>query len=148
MWENTTEYCYMIHSWKHAVDEEIWMEPHEGRMLNEDQASLLDLHEELVSEFIAAAPRFMRDESGNYTSFSRFWSEYWSKRIKEELKRLDDDQLTDAERRGAEGVGVQWCERPPEKAEVENPYRFKTPEYYLFELDQICPEYREYDFRD
>lgn len=44
---------------------------------------------------------------------------YWQVRMREELEKLEGNELTDAERRGAEEIGVQWI-YPQEKADEGN----------------------------
>ncbi|KAI1370427.1 hypothetical protein F4677DRAFT_438493 [Hypoxylon crocopeplum] len=121
-------------------DEEEWVERDDVDIINEEQASLLELHEELVAEFEKEALKFIKHDSNGRSLFPDFWLSYWIVRIKEVLEELDCHELTDAERRGAESIGVRWCE-PVEKE--KNPYDSETLEYYLCELDLVCPEYKE-----
>ncbi|RYP68436.1 hypothetical protein DL771_006700 [Monosporascus sp. 5C6A] len=109
-------------------------------IINEEQAPLLELHEKLVAEFGKKALIFIEDGSDGRPLFPQFWASYWIVRIKEELEKLDGHELTDAEKRGAEEIGVRWCE-PAEKE--KHPYEWSTLEYYFYELDLLCPEYKE-----
>lgn len=110
----------------------------------ENQGFLLDLHEDLVAEFIQEAGGYLGDESKNGRSFPQFWRSYWSDRIAEELEKLNGEELAVAERRDAEEIGVVW-HGPTESDECEdvNPYHWLEMEHYFFELDLICPEYNE-----
>lgn len=125
-----------------ARDMERWVESDDVGIINEEQASLLELHEELVAEFENKALLFIKDEPDGRPHFPEFWSSHWIVRIKEVLEKLDGQELTDAERRGAEEIRVQWCE-PVEKKVEKNPYAWHTLEHYFYELDLICPEYKE-----
>ncbi|RYP19451.1 hypothetical protein DL765_003352 [Monosporascus sp. GIB2] len=116
--------------------EEQWVERDDVDIINEEQAPLLELHEELVVEFGKKALMFIKNGPDGRPLFPDFWSSYWIVRIKEVLEKLDGQELTDAERRGAEEIGVQWCD-PVEKKEEENPYGRMTLEYYFYELDLI-----------
>ncbi|KAK8118245.1 uncharacterized protein PG998_006526 [Apiospora kogelbergensis] len=119
-------------------DEPTWMTKEDVHIINDEQASLLELHENLVAEFIEAATPYLASNSEGGTLLPQFLEEYWEVRVQEELECLNGNQLTDAERQGAEEVGVRWCE------EMEgNPYGVRQLEHWLFELDLICPEYRE-----
>ncbi|KAI2602715.1 hypothetical protein GGR54DRAFT_653579 [Hypoxylon sp. NC1633] len=121
-----------------------WVERDDRDLINEEQAPLLELHEELVAEFEEEALEFIEDESDDCPGFPEFWKSYWIERMMEVLEELDGDDLTDEERRGAEEIGVAWCEPVPVEEEVnQNPYDDKTLEFYFYELDLICPEYKE-----
>lgn len=61
--------------------------------------------------------------------------------MEEELEKLEGNELTDAERRGAEEIGVRWA--VSQEAEKGNPYSEEDPEHWFYELDKICPEYVE-----
>ncbi|KAK8077076.1 hypothetical protein PG996_003246 [Apiospora saccharicola] len=116
-----------------------WFEADDVASINEDQAPLLELLEELVAEFTRMAEGYQ--ERG---CFKSFWATAWVVRIKRELVKLDGCNLSDAERQGAEEIGVMWCEPPNVKeTEAANPYDLGSTEWCFFELDLICPEYRE-----
>ncbi|KAK0368494.1 hypothetical protein CLIM01_14151 [Colletotrichum limetticola] len=110
----------------------------------ENQGFLLDLHEDLVAEFIQEAGGYLGEEPKNGRSFPQFWRSYWTDRIAEELEKLDGEELNIAERREAEEIGVVW-HGPTESDDCEdgNPYDCEFFEHYFFELDRICPEYNE-----
>ncbi|KAK4147439.1 uncharacterized protein C8A04DRAFT_8919, partial [Dichotomopilus funicola] len=62
----------------------------------------------------------------------------WSERVKEALTRLDDDKLSEEERKGAEDIGVVWGAPPPRK-----PYRGTPPPPYLDALRQAVIKHME-----
>ncbi|OTB04764.1 hypothetical protein M426DRAFT_151662 [Hypoxylon sp. CI-4A] len=109
--------------------------------INEEQASLLEFHEELVVEFEKEALKFINYEHDGCQSFPDFWMTCWIARVKEVLDKLDGDKLTDEERKGAEDIGVRWCEPVLEKQ--KRPYNIRSLEYYMHELDLIFPEYNQ-----
>lgn len=119
-------------------DETKWMTKEDVHIVNDEQGPLLELHEKLVAEFIEAATPYLASNSEGGTLLPQFLEEYWKVRLREELEKLNENQLTDAERQGAEEVGVRWYEE-----EIGNPYGVNQLEYWFFELDLICPEYRE-----
>lgn len=92
-----------------------------------------------MTEFMELAKTYLDSQS-----FENFWEEVWIGRIKEEVDKLDGCNLTDAERRNAKNIGVRWCEPPSvNKTKDKNPYARRPMEWYFFELDLICPNYRE-----
>ena len=102
--------------------------------INDEQAHLLELHETLVTELTEVAREYLETET-----FSDFWRSIWMGRIEEVLEKLDGCNLSDAEIRGAEEIGVRWCSPPPiEEVDGRNPYAGGSIEWYFFELDQIC----------
>ncbi|KAH9232738.1 hypothetical protein K456DRAFT_54349, partial [Colletotrichum gloeosporioides 23] len=80
----------------------------------------------------------MTEEACDTSRFANFWDSFWLHRIEEELQTLEEYEMSDADRRAAEEVGVQWCE-PPD-IEVENPFDIETTEYWLHELDMVCTQ--------
>ncbi|KAK7936640.1 uncharacterized protein PG986_015078 [Apiospora aurea] len=105
-------------------------------IVNEEQAPLIELHETLVTELTEMALTYLESES-----FPEFWGEIWLGRVEKALDKLNGCNLSDAERRGAENIGVRWCEPPTTKeTKTRNPYKWNTPEWYFFELDLICPD--------
>ncbi|KAK8009349.1 hypothetical protein PG991_011900 [Apiospora marii] len=116
-----------------------WLEADEVTNINDEQALLLELLEALIVEFTEKAGEYLERRR-----FQDFWTETWIRRINEELVRLDGCNLSNAERRGAEEIGVRWCEPPSVKETKDrNPYERKTLKWFFYELDSICPEYRE-----
>ncbi|KAK8061164.1 hypothetical protein PG997_015385 [Apiospora hydei] len=113
-----------------------WVDPDDVAIVNVEQASLLKLHEALVAEFTEMAHEYLKADS-----FPKFWGKSWLGRIQGELYKLNGCNLRDAERRGAEDIGVRWCEPPiTEETKARNPYSRWSPEWYFFELDLICPD--------
>lgn len=110
---------------------------------NGNQASLLEMLGELAAEFEEKAREIIKQGTDTSTEFSRFWSSYWIMRIREVLETLNNDELTDEERRGAEDIGVRWCEPPATKEQRRPDYHRGSLEYYFDRLDRICPEYNE-----
>ncbi|KAK6854980.1 hypothetical protein PG995_008512 [Apiospora arundinis] len=111
----------------------LWVKSDEAAIINEDQALLLELHEKLVAEFTEIAHEYVKRKS-----FPDFWGKVWIRRMEEELDELDGCSLSDAERRGAEEIGVRWCEPPAAKeTQDENPYKWESMEWFYFELDRL-----------
>lgn len=125
-----------------ARDRNPWLEPEEIGIINQDQSSLLKLHGQLVEELTEAALRFVKPDSANRSLFPDFWGQCWIPRVDEELGKLSGSSLTDAEIRGAEEIGVRWCE-PAAEAVEKNPYDKSSLEHWFYELDLLCPEYKE-----
>lgn len=119
-----------------------WVERDDVDIVIEEQAALLKVLEVLVKEFEEKALEFVKANSSENCPFSQFWVLCWKVRIEEELEKLEGKELTDEERRGAEEIGVRW-QVSQQEAEKGNPYNRKDPEYWFYELDQICPEYVE-----
>ncbi|KAK8041063.1 hypothetical protein PG994_014070 [Apiospora phragmitis] len=55
--------CKLRDSIWYTIPEVIWCEREGAIIVNEEQSSLIKLHEELVSEFMTVAPRFLKDET-------------------------------------------------------------------------------------
>lgn len=109
-----------------------WLESNDVVIINQEQHYLLNVHGQLVEELTEAALRFIKSDSEDRSPFLDFWSQCWSPRMKEELDKLSGSSLTDAEIRGAEEIGVRWCE-PAEEAvkKKENPYDEESLEYWF-----------------
>ncbi|KAK8140110.1 hypothetical protein PG984_000176 [Apiospora sp. TS-2023a] len=119
-----------------------WLESDETALINQEQTSLLGSHGQLVDELVKAALKFIKIDSEDRSLFPDFWSQCWIPRMHEELEKLSGSSLTDAEIRGAEEIGVRWCE-PAEEAVKKNPYGQHSLEHWFYELDLICPEYKK-----
>ncbi|KAK1719637.1 hypothetical protein BDP67DRAFT_485774 [Colletotrichum lupini] len=136
--------CCSTHS---VVDEgATWVDIDDTEVI-EEQGLLLELHEELVVEFTREAREYLGDGPNGRILSTQFWRSYWTDRMTEELKKLNGGDLTAAERRDAEEIGVIWDE-PTEgdegdKCKGGNQYDRGDVEHYWFELDLICPEYNE-----
>ncbi|KAL1854333.1 hypothetical protein Daus18300_011519 [Diaporthe australafricana] len=98
--------------------------------------------EDLVTEFEEEAVKYIQIYADGSSFFPKFWNLFWQIRMEEELGKLEGNELTDAERRDAEEIGVQWSSSQ-QKEEEENPYRDTDLKYWFYELDKICPEYAE-----
>ncbi|KAI0167497.1 hypothetical protein BJ166DRAFT_235465 [Pestalotiopsis sp. NC0098] len=70
----------------------------------DEEAHLIGRLEELQAEFEAAFDALGKD-------FSTFLTTEWAPRVENALRRLDEDQLSEAERTGAEALGVKWQAR-------------------------------------
>lgn len=124
--------------------EDEWVDRDDVEDVNEEQAPLLELLENLVEEFEEKAVGFMKADSSGHSLFPQFWTLCWRLRIEEELEKLEGKELTDAERHGAEEIGVRWTVSQQEAVQGEkNPYDLDDPSYWYYELDKICPEYAE-----
>lgn len=119
-----------------------WVERDDVGMVNEEQAFLLGVLEALVKEFEEKALEFMKLDSTGNSPFPQFWVLCWKTRMEEELEKLEGKDLTDAERRGAEEIGVRW-QASQQESEKGNLFSIQDPEYWFYELDRICPEYVE-----
>ncbi|KAK8035749.1 hypothetical protein PG991_001822 [Apiospora marii] len=119
-----------------------WLESKDIVIINQEQSCLLHLHGQLVEELTEAAVGFIKTDPEDRSLFPDFWGQCWIPRIEEELDKLSGSSLTDAEIRGAEGIGVRWCEQAREVAK-KNPYDKESLEHWFYELDLLCPEYKE-----
>ncbi|KAK1500434.1 hypothetical protein CABS01_10158, partial [Colletotrichum abscissum] len=120
-----------------------WTEMDNAEII-EDQGFLLDLHEKLVAEFSREAGRYLGNGPNNEGSFPQFLRSYWTDRITEELEKLNGEDLTHEERRGAEEIGVVWHGPTKSKeSKKRNPYPNRYLEHCFSQLDRICPEYNE-----
>lgn len=135
--------CCDVRSCIHGTQQ--WATRDDVHIVNEEQASLLDLHAELVHEFEEEAARIIEESSEDRSILVDFWDSYWLVRMKEELEKLDGSELTESERRAAEEIGVQWCEPTDDEEEIVegNPFSSLTMAHWYYELDSICPEYKE-----
>ena len=120
-----------------------WTENDDVDITNEEQALLLELHRKLVEEFTETALEFIVSGPDGRPLFPDFWKSHWVLRMEEVLSELDGQELTDEERRGAEEIGVRWYGPAETKEEHGNPYDWMSLEYDFYELDLICPEYKE-----
>lgn len=84
-----------------------WLRKEDRDIINEEQAPLLELHKELVEELTETARAFIKPGPDGRPLFPDFWTSCWAERMKDVLTKLGQD-LTDAERRGAEEIGVRW----------------------------------------
>ncbi|KAK8083886.1 hypothetical protein PG996_002667 [Apiospora saccharicola] len=125
-----------------AQDRDPWLERDDIVVVNQEQHDLLKLHGQLVEELTEAALGFIKTDSGDRSLFPDFWGQYWIPRMEEELDKISGSSLTEDERRGAEEIGVRWCE-PAVETVKENPYDEESLEHWFYELDMVCPEYKE-----
>lgn len=116
----------------------IWAE--DAREIQEEEAALIARLEELMADFETELQARLANASSDAGHINP-WKDFWSKRVAEESERLSGDKISDAERHGAEEVGVVWdnvqgCEKKP--SPTDNPYDKETQaEYWFFELDKI-----------
>ncbi|KAK1688422.1 hypothetical protein BDP55DRAFT_629529 [Colletotrichum godetiae] len=132
--------CCDAHSLTHLKSD--WIDIDHTEII-EDQHLLVELLEELVVEFVQKAAEYLGDGPDNRPLFPQFWVSYWIDRMLDELEELGGNELTEAERRGAEELGVEWRGPIESGNENENPYNEYDLEHYFYELDLICPEYNE-----
>lgn len=79
------------------------------RDIEEEQAALLDILEDLVEDFQDRVTRILeQDDADIIGDIKQFWTGYWRDRMEDVLSKLDGDDLSDEEKRGAEGIGVKW----------------------------------------
>ncbi|KAK7968909.1 hypothetical protein PG988_007982 [Apiospora saccharicola] len=127
-----------------ARDRDPWLERDDRVVVNQEQHDLLKLHGQLVEELTEAALGFIKTGSEDRSLFPGFWGQCWVPRMKEELDKLSSSSLTEVERREAEAIGVRWCEPAVEVVKKQkNPYDRASLEHWFYELDLICPEYKE-----
>ena len=88
---------------------------------------MLDILENLVEDFQDRVTRiFEQDDTDVIGYMKQFWTGYWRDRIEEVLSKLDGNDLSDEEKRGAEGIGVKW------NAQSMSPEEDKTNIQYWF----------------
>ena len=97
------------------------------REIEEEQAALLDILEDLVEDFQDRVTRILEQDDTDVIGYiKQFWTGYWRDRIEEVLSELDGNDLSDEEKRGAEGIGVKW------NAQSMSPEEDKTNIQYWF----------------
>ena len=108
------------------------------REIEEEQAALLDILEDLVEDFQDRVTRiFEQDDTYVIGYINQFWTGYWRDRITEVLSKLDGNDLSDEEKRGAEGIGVKW--NAQSMSPEESPEEDKTNiEYWLRRVEEIA----------
>lgn len=79
--------------------------------VEEDEALMLELLEELVEVFERRMTVILAEDTGGASQFSEFWQGYWVDRMDAELARLNGSDLSEEERRKAEELGVVWHDR-------------------------------------
>ncbi|KAK7959814.1 uncharacterized protein PG986_004668 [Apiospora aurea] len=119
-----------------------WLKSDDIVIINQEQTSLLELHGKLVGELTEAASSVIKTDSEGRPLFPDFWRQCWMPRMEEELDKLSGSSLTEAEIKGAEEIGVRWCEQAEAPAK-KNPYDESSLEHWFYNLDLICPEYKE-----
>ncbi|KAG8161246.1 hypothetical protein KVR01_009510 [Diaporthe batatas] len=114
--------------------------------INEEEAALLEILEDLVLWYEEKALDYLgTDSESSQGSFSDFWPMCWKVRVDEEVAKLHEMELKEAGERGTQENEIyRWGpQRPPPPVKVDNPYDEGDLEHWLYELDKICPEYRD-----
>ncbi|EJP69640.1 uncharacterized protein BBA_01605 [Beauveria bassiana ARSEF 2860] len=109
--------------------------------LKDEQASDLELLEELLHGFEGELIAILQDPDRKITDLTDFWKRTWTGRMAEVLAHLEGCDLSDEERRAAEGIGLVWNKSLPEQRSGPrkvggNPYRFRTWDFWMYELEK------------
>ncbi|KAM3504735.1 hypothetical protein MY11210_008237 [Beauveria gryllotalpidicola] len=131
-----TRTCYQISEDGSSIDED---------ELQDEQVSNLELLEELLDEFEGELIAILQDPDRKITNLTGFWERTWLGRMTEVLDRLEGSDLSDAERRAAEEIGLVWDKprpepRPEPPEAMENPHCPATLDYWMYELEKIEAE--------
>ncbi|KAI0436950.1 hypothetical protein F4803DRAFT_197268 [Xylaria telfairii] len=107
--------------------------------IQDEYAYDLALLEELVNELESELVAILRNPEQGLVDLISFWERTWAGRVGEILDRLEGNDLTDDERRGAEEIGVVWDKMGPEPPpEVEEDWR--KLDYWMAKLEKIEAE--------
>lgn len=117
------------------------MSAEEKYEVESEQASLIDLLDNLVAEFEeksqedrGGAPLWRADPA-------EFWTQVWETRMDSVIADLDGSDLTQEEIRSAEDVGVEWKSPMPERpASKRRPNYDLTLDEFKEEVDRIMSE--------
>ncbi|KAH6641013.1 hypothetical protein F5144DRAFT_562295 [Chaetomium tenue] len=107
--------------------------------VEEEYVYELRLLDELLVEFEEQIMAILQGPIPGVDGVVRFWKETWVRRMRDVLYRLQGDDLTEDEKRGAEEIGVVW-DRPRPLEEKGNPYDSATLEHWMYELEKIEAE--------
>ncbi|KAL2163821.1 hypothetical protein VTH06DRAFT_5880 [Thermothelomyces fergusii] len=89
--------------------------------IEDEHAHELELLETLLDEFQRNIMEIVK--YSRFEELSDFWKDTWPNRMHEILSNLNGDNLSEAERKGGEEIGVAWCREPvrEEAKDVESP---------------------------
>lgn len=96
--------CYEIRGTYGITDVSI----SDSREIQEEQATLLELLEELVDEFGDKIDDIIQNDASKAEGILDFWRGYWPDRMDEEIEMLEGNTLSDGQRHAAEEIGVVW----------------------------------------
>ncbi|KAK7942525.1 uncharacterized protein PG986_011638 [Apiospora aurea] len=111
--------------------------------IQQEESVFIEVLDDMVAEFEDVTSHISDDTT--QSQFQECWEGYWVNRVPEILQELEDSRMTEAERQGAEMIGVVWeseseSDDPTEQAEVitGNPYYFGDINYWYYVLDSIA----------
>ncbi|KAK7742167.1 hypothetical protein SLS62_010819 [Diatrype stigma] len=87
-------------------------DPEDVKEIEEEQATVLEILEDLVLEFEGEIGGILERETTEavLAALGDFWTGYWHDRMDEVLRELDGCTLLAEEKAGAERIGVKWKE--------------------------------------
>lgn len=105
-------------------------------LMSED-ASLLELLEELVQEFDSKLESVITKED---PLGLHFWETHWSGRMEEVFEKLDGYRMNESELLSAEQLGVKWhlLDDSPEKHQIERPSICYRESDWSVEFDDVA----------
>lgn len=127
--------CVKLQAWS------LVKRPQEDRDADlEEDSGKVDLLESLMQTFSTRIENIMSEESYTVDELVSFYETEWHPTLEQKLQEMEGCDITKEERRGAEEIGVQWCDEPPSSPiEVidQNPLDIDSLDYYLTALEQI-----------
>ncbi|RYP66067.1 hypothetical protein DL769_006129 [Monosporascus sp. CRB-8-3] len=107
----------------------------EIREVEEEQAALLKILEDLVEEFEGKSMGILEETTETLASLGEFWTGYWCERLENVLEDLNSATISDEERLAAERIGVRWYDKPDEGPDEEDKSDIR---YWYRRIDEIA----------
>ncbi|KAK6064122.1 hypothetical protein SCUP234_13127 [Seiridium cupressi] len=123
----------------HVFDEAERKSEDEIEHIQNEQAELICLLEQLIYEFEGKIDKILENDSTEPDGIIAFWIGCWLDRMQDEIEKLAGNNVPDDKRRGAEELGVVWHDSvyASDSEPDEEP---KTVEDLLRKLDEIVPD--------
>ncbi|RYP07486.1 hypothetical protein DL764_002493 [Monosporascus ibericus] len=106
--------------------------------IEEEQAALLEILEDLVKEFEDKVVGILEKETTEtLAALGEFWAGYWCDRMEEVLDDLNGATISDEERLAAERIGVTWDDELEDEPDEESEDGRFDIRYWYRRIDEI-----------
>ncbi|RYO81223.1 hypothetical protein DL766_002503 [Monosporascus sp. MC13-8B] len=121
-----------------GVDRVAIDDPQDIQDIEEEQAALLGILEDLVQEFEAKVIGILKEgTTDTIAALREFWTGYWCDRMEEVLKGLNGRDISHEERIGAEAIGVRWDDESSQKLVAEKEDK-RDINYWYRRIEEIA----------
>ncbi|RYP90381.1 hypothetical protein DL770_003528 [Monosporascus sp. CRB-9-2] len=104
--------------------------------IEEEQAALLEILEDLVEEFEEKVINILEQETTEtLAALGEFWTGYWCDRMEGVLDDLNGAMISDEDRLAAERIGVRWDDEPEDEPDEEDKSDIR---YWYRRLNEIA----------